>query len=139
EAIISFGAIPTSKEQILSESDVVSLHIPLSPETFHLIGEKEISMMKPTAFIINTSRGGIVDDQALLEALRKNMIRGAGLDCLEHEPMRKDEPLAQMYNVSITPHIGGTTEESYSRGSDQAVAEVLRYLEGKPLLNVFRL
>ncbi len=105
------NAMYVDKETLLKESDFISLHVPLNPETRHLIGPGELSLMKPTAFIINTSRGEIIDEEALAEALQKERIAGAGLDVFEHEP--KIHPaLTKMDNVVILPHIGSASIET---------------------------
>lgn len=109
-------------DAIFSGSDFVSLHCPLTPKTFHLAGEKRIGMMKPTAYLINTSRGAVVDEQALFDALSDNRIAGAALDVFENEPL-VGSPLAGLDNVVLTSHMGAYTYEAFIR-MDEAVAKV---------------
>ena len=104
-------------EELLKQSDVISLHVPLTGETCHLIGQKELDMMKPGSVLINTARGGLVDDEALYEALRQGKLSGAGLDCLENENV-KENKLCTLDNVIITPHIGGTAGKARLRSRD---------------------
>ena len=99
------GAAKVSLEELLKTSDYVSLHAPLTPETRHMIGARELAMMKPTAFLINTARGPEVDEAALIEALQKGTIGGAGLDVFETEPLPAESPLRTMENVIMTPHM----------------------------------
>jgi len=98
---------------VMSESDFVTINCPLTPETYHLIGAREIALMKPTAYFINTARGGIVDQKALTEALQNNQIQGAGLDVLEEEPVRDDDPLLKLSNVILCPHAICWTDECF--------------------------
>ncbi len=100
----SSGIELVSLEELLKRSDYVSLHTPLTPETRHLMGEKEFQLMKPSAFLINTSQGQVADQQALIKALRAGWIAGAGLDVFEKEPIDPDSPLLGMDNVVMTPH-----------------------------------
>ena len=121
------GAKMVSLDELLKESDFVSLHVPLTSETFHLIGERELNLMKPTAILINTSRGAVVDEQALIKALQNRRIAGAGLDVFENEPEVPDE-LKKLENVVITPHIGSATHnarESMALMAAQAIVDVL--------------
>lgn len=101
-----------SFDELLTESDIVSIHVPLTETTRHMIGEAQLSMMKPTAILINTSRGGIVDEQALAQALKQQQILGAGLDAFAQEPPGLDCPFFQMDNVVLTPHSGGNTVDN---------------------------
>ena len=98
-------------DELLRRSDVISLHVPLLDSTRHIIGAEQLAMMKPTAMIINTARGGLIDDAALVEALKKGALAGAGLDCVEEEEGEATKALIEMPNVIITPHIGGTTSD----------------------------
>jgi phosphoglycerate dehydrogenase-like enzyme len=117
-------------ETLLKESDVVTTHTPLNEETHHLIGEKELSLMKPTAILINTSRGPVVDEKALIKALKGEKISGAGLDVFETEPMEKDNPLRSLDNVVMTPHIG-STPGALRYMLEVAIDNVMRVVEGK--------
>jgi D-3-phosphoglycerate dehydrogenase len=120
-----------SLEEVLEQSDFISLHVPLTEETRNLINKDSMSKMKPTAFIINTSRGGIVNEDDLYIALENKTISGAVLDVLEQEPPNKDHPLLHLDNCLITPHIAGLTEESQVRTSKMVADEVIGELEGK--------
>ena len=104
-----------SREEVFKNADYVSLHIPATPETEKSVGAKEFDLMKPTAFLINTSRGMVVDEEALIEALKAGKIAGAGLDVLTKEPLDPENPLLSMDNVLTAPHIGGATKEASSR------------------------
>ncbi len=108
----------------LMTRDVVSVHVPLSDKTHHLIGEPELAAMQPSAILVNTSRGGLVDEAALARALRTGRIRGAGLDVLEQEPPLPDNPLFKLPNVVLSPHVAGVTNASL-RGMALAVADVV--------------
>lgn len=105
------GVEYVSKEELLKESDFVTLHVPLLPATYHLIGERELKLMKPSAYLINTSRGPVVDESALVAALKNRTIAGAGLDVYEKEPELM-EGLAQLDNVVLSPHIASATIET---------------------------
>src|SRR5208283_1267018 len=100
-----YGIEYRSKEEVIRESDFLSVHVPLLPETRNSIGAKELAMMKKTAFIINTARGGVVDEKALIDALSAGMIAGAALDVFEREPIGMDNPLLKMDNVVLAPHL----------------------------------
>jgi D-3-phosphoglycerate dehydrogenase len=120
-------------DDLLRASDYISLNCPLTPQTANLIGSRELKTMKKTAFLINTARGGIVDERALTEALETGEIAGAGIDSFGQEPPDGIHPLAKFDNVIITPHIGGVTHESFTRMGLQAVKNVLDVLEGRSL------
>jgi D-3-phosphoglycerate dehydrogenase len=117
--------------ELLSESDFVTIHCPLTAETKHMLGEKELALMKPSAYLINAARGGIVKEAALCRVLEEGKIAGAALDVVEDEPPVKDHPLFQLRNVILTPHVGALTFEASKRGEWGAVEEVIRVLEGK--------
>lgn len=120
---------------LLRRSDVVSLHVPLTPETRGLIGERELRLMKPTATLVNTSRGGIIDQAALLRALREGWIHSAGLDVQEREPNPDpSDPLLSLPNLVVLPHIGSATLAARSSMVDLAVDNVLAFVDGNPLL-----
>jgi len=131
ERVENSGAKSVTLDMLLKESDYVTLHAPLTKETYHLIGEKEFSMMKKTAYLINTARGGLVDEFALVQALREGRIAGAGLDVFEREPPERDNPLFALPNVVVTPHMAGWTEEAIYREQKVAAMEIKRVLEGK--------
>ena len=126
----SVGVNLVSKEELLRESDFVTIHVPLAPATRHLIGERELRLMKPSALLVNTSRGGVCDEVALIRALQEGWIRGAGLDVLETEPVRPDSPLLKMPNVVLTPHVASTSDVSNRERKAEAAGEVLRVLSG---------
>jgi glyoxylate reductase len=115
---------------LLSTSDIVSLHVPLTDDTHHLIGEKELESMKETAVLINTSRGPIIDENALIKALENNQIFGAGLDVYEQEP-KIPKRLKQLNNAVILPHIGSATKETRSKMADMAAENMIQGLNGK--------
>jgi glyoxylate reductase len=117
-------------EQLLREADFVSLHVPLLPSTRHLIGAKQLKMMKKTAYLVNTSRGPIVDEKALIAALQKKQIAGAGLDVYEHEPMIP-RSLLKLQNVITTPHTASATIETRQTMSRRAAENILAFLDGK--------
>lgn len=125
-----FGGKLVDMETLLKESDIVTTHTPLTEETRHLIGERELGLMKPTAIFINTSRGSVVDEKALIKVLKKEKISGAGLDVFENEPIEKDSPLRSLDNVVMTPHIGPTPRSSRHM-LEVAIDNVLRVVEGK--------
>jgi phosphoglycerate dehydrogenase-like enzyme len=133
ETEVALGMTYTPLEAILRRSDIVSLHVPLVPETRATIGAKAFAAMKPTAVLINTSRGGVVDEPALIEALQKGTIAGAGLDVFSQEPPERDNPLLRMDNVVVTPHNGGGTVDTVKRIVGHAFANILRFERGEPL------
>jgi (S)-sulfolactate dehydrogenase len=119
---------PRTLEQLLAESDVVSLHVPLTPETRGLLSASRLALMKPNAVLINTARGGLVDEMALAQMLRQGKLGGAALDVFEQEPLPKNSHLAQVPGLLLTPHIAGVTLESNERVSSfiaERVAEAL--------------
>jgi len=122
-------------ETLLGESDFVSLHIPMAPETHHLIGARELSLMKPTAFLINTARGKIVDEEALVQALKSHQIAGAGLDVFEHEPHLHAE-LAKLDNVVLLPHVGSATGETRLKMAMLAAENLIAALDGRRPPNI---
>jgi D-3-phosphoglycerate dehydrogenase len=138
EVVSEFGGIRVSLEELLAQSDFVSIHAPYTSETKKLIGERQISMMKPRAFIINTARGGIVDSRALVKALRAKRIAGAALDTFEEEPPRRRNALFRLENAIVTPHIAAFTQESLEKVSAtvaEGVASALRNERPKYVFN----
>ena len=119
-------------ETVLRNSDYVSLHCPLTPQTKHMINKETLALMKPTAFLINTSRGALVDEPALIEALENHQIAGAGLDVQETEPPKADNPLYTLDNVILTPHMGWKGLETRQRLVSILAGNVKGFLEGTP-------
>jgi glyoxylate reductase len=124
---------PTPLDELLATSDVVSLHVPLRPETHHLIDAAAFEAMKPTAILVNTARGGVVDQEALGEALRAGRIGAAALDVTDPEPLGADHPLLDAPNLLVVPHIGSATEATRARMADMAVDNLLAGLDGRPM------
>jgi glyoxylate reductase len=138
EAEKELGAIFTSLEDLLKASDFVTLHPLYTPETQHLISNKELSMMKPTAFLINTSRGPVVDQEALIDAVRAKQIAGVALDVYEGEPHPKlPEDFIKMKNVVLTPHLGSAVTEKREIMSNTVVDIFLDFLAGKKPKTLF--
>lgn len=123
---------------MLKQSDFVSLHCPLNASTHHLINAESLSLMKPSAFLINTARGALIDEAALIEALQAKVIAGAGLDVQEVEPLCDDSPLYTMDNVIITPHMGWRGLETRQRLVTMIKDNINAYCKGKPI-NVIKL
>ena len=122
-----------SKDIIFKQADLISLHVPLTLKTKGLVGVKELGMMKPDAFLINTSRGGVVDEKALYHALKENKIAGAAIDVFEKEPYQG--PLAELGNCLLTSHMGSMSLDCRTRMEIEATEEAIRFLLGKPLLS----
>ena len=123
-------------DDLYRQSDVVSLHVRLTAETTGMVGPQQLAAMKPTAILVNTARGAVVDEAALVEALRGETIRGAGLDVFKQEPMPENHPLASLPNVVLTPHSGGVTAEALETGLRLAVDNVFAAMRGKPMNRV---
>ena len=123
----------TTLEELLSQSDYVTLHCPLMPQTHHIINKDTLALMKPTAFIINTARGPLIDEAALIEVLKEGRIAGAGLDVQEVEPPADDNPLYQMENVILTPHMGWRGLETRQRLVSILADDIKNYLNGTPI------
>ena len=132
-----FGATLVGKDELLSRSDIVTIHLVLSQRTRGLVGARELATMKPTAYLVNTSRGPIVEEEALVGALHHGTIAGAGLDVFDEEPLSLDHPLRRLENTVITPHMGYVTIETYQVFFADAVEDIRTYLSGEPtrLLN----
>lgn len=129
------GVERTSLEQLLEESDVVTLHVPLTPETHHMIGRDQLARMKRGAYVVNTARGGLIDEAALAEALRSGRIAAAGLDVFETEPVPPGYPLAVLSNVVLTPHISAGTRDALVSKMTALFANVERFYRGDALRN----
>jgi phosphoglycerate dehydrogenase-like enzyme len=127
------GAALVTKDELLARSDVVSIHLVLGDRTRGLLGARELGLMKPTAHLVNTSRGPIVDEAALVDALRAGTIAGAGLDVYDDEPLPLDHPLRDLPNTVITPHLGYVTEEGYRVFYGHALEDVKAWLAGQPV------
>ena len=125
-------------DQLLVSSDVVSVHVPMTKDTRHLIDRRALARMKRSAFLINTSRGPVVDEAALVWALEERLIAGAGLDVFEHEP-RLHKGLVSLENVCLLPHLGSATRETRAAMADLAVRNILAVLDGQPALTPVRL
>jgi D-3-phosphoglycerate dehydrogenase len=127
------GVTLVTKEELLRQSDFVTLHVQLSPRTEKLIGAGCLAIMKPTAYLINTSRGQCVDEEALIAALRDKTIAGAGIDVFNEEPLPLDHPFRQLDNVVATPHLGYATMDNYKVFYPGMVANIRAWLDGKPI------
>ena len=126
-----------SIEELFSTSDIVTCHTPLTPQTHHIVNTERLVLMKPTAILINTSRGPVVDEAALIDALQQGAIAGAGLDVFEQEPVDPDNPLLKMDNVVVTPHIAGTTWNTWFRRASFGYENMQRVWNGEtPLATV---
>lgn len=122
-----------SKDDLFRQSDFITIHNVLSARSRGVVGAKEFGLMKPSAFLINTSRGPIVDEVALLAALRDKKIAGAGLDVFDNEPLPLDHPLRKMNNVVLTPHLGYVSEQNYRHYFAGVVEDIRGFLDGKPV------
>jgi phosphoglycerate dehydrogenase-like enzyme len=127
------GAELVTKDELLRTADVVTIHLVLSDRTRGLIGARELGLMKPTAFLVNTSRGPIVDEEALVAALESGTIAGAGLDVYDREPLPDYDPLRSAPNTVLTPHLGYVTAENYRTFYEQTVEDVEAFLAGSPV------
>ncbi len=133
ERAAEVGVRRVTKDELLTGADVVTIHLQLSDRTRGLIGAEELAQMKPTAILINTSRGPIVDEPALLDALRNDRLAGAGLDVFDTEPLPADHPLRSEPRAVLTPHLGYVTEATYEVFYRGAVEDVAAFLAGKPI------
>jgi phosphoglycerate dehydrogenase-like enzyme len=127
------GATLVTKDELFARSDILSIHVQLSARTRGLVGARELHLMKPTAYLINTARGPIVDEAALEEALQTRTIAGAGLDVFDQEPLPPGHPLTVLGNTLLVPHIGYVTREQYQVRYRDTVEDVAAYLRGEPL------
>jgi D-3-phosphoglycerate dehydrogenase len=132
----SFGSssikISESMDEVIRTADFLSLHVPVTDQTKGLIGKRELELMKPTSFIINTSRGEVIQEAALVDALKRGVIAGAGLDVFEKEPPDAGNPVFQIPKVILTPHSAALTKDSVAKLAEGAAENALRVLEGKP-------
>ena len=126
------GVLPMSKEELFRQSDIISLHVVLGERYKNLITENELKMMKKTCFLINTSRGPIINEKDLIQALEDDVIAGAGLDVYDKEPLPQDHKLRFLPNALLTPHLGYVTEENYSIFFEQMIENLNSCIEGKP-------
>ena len=118
-------------EELLGSADVVSIHLALSDQSKHLLDERRLRLMKKSAYLINTARGAIVDEIALVRLLRENAIAGAALDVFVEEPLPKDHPLLDLDNVVLSPHLGWPTDSGFASFAENAVTNILDYMDGK--------
>jgi D-3-phosphoglycerate dehydrogenase len=131
EAVADAAVELVDMDTVLAESDFLNISCPLSEKTRHLVGEKELRKMKKTAFLINTARGAIVDERALIKALKERWIQGAGLDVFEEEPVPPDNPLLKMDNVIATPHSLGWTDQNFAGEWDSIIKQILQIINGE--------
>ena len=121
----------TPLDDLLRQADVVSVHLALSDQSKNLLNESRLRLMKPSAYLINTARGAIVDEAALVRILQEQAIAGAGLDVFVEEPLRPNHPLLQLDNVVLTPHLGWPTDSGFEGFAENAVTNILDYMDGK--------
>jgi phosphoglycerate dehydrogenase-like enzyme len=133
ERAVQYGATLVTKDELFTRSDIVTIHVQLSARTRGLVGARELRLMKPTAYLINTARGPIVDEAALIQALQAGTIAGAGLDVFDQEPLPSGHPLTLLDNAILVPHIGYVTREQYQVRYRETVENVAAYLRGEPL------
>jgi len=127
------GAVKVDKDKLFAESDVVTIHLVLSNRTRGLVGRRELGLMKPSAYLVNTSRGPIVEEAALIEVLQKRAIAGAGIDVYGLEPLPRDHPLRKLDNAILTGHTAYVIRETYELAYGEAVENIRAWLEGKPI------
>ena len=133
----SMGIEYVELDELLRRSDFVSIHVPLTPQTRGLIGERELKLMKPTAILVNTSRGPVVDEAALARALKERWIAAAGLDVFEKEPLPMDSPLLELDNVVLTPHIASASYDTRAKMAELAATGIVKVLKGEEPENLF--
>lgn len=133
EACAAVGVTYATKDELFAKADIVTVHVILSKRTRGLIGRDDLARMKPTSYIINTARGPIIDEDALLDALQRRAIAGAGLDTFSQEPLPVDHPLRKLDNVVLTPHLGYVTEENYRAYYGDMVEDIRAWLTGAPV------
>jgi D-3-phosphoglycerate dehydrogenase len=122
-----------SKEELFSTADIVTVHVVLGPRSRGLVGAEDLARMKPTAYIVNTARGPIIDEDALLKTLQQRKIAGAGIDVYSVEPLPVDSPFRKLDNVVLTPHLGYATEDSFRNHYSQMVEGIDAWFKGEPL------
>ena len=127
------GVDYASKEDLLRNADIVTIHVQLGDRSRGLLGEKDLALMKPSAYLVNTSRGPIVDEKALIAALTAGRLAGAGLDVFDVEPLPVDHPFRKLDNVVLTPHLGYVSAESYKVYYSDTVANIRNFIDGKPV------
>jgi D-3-phosphoglycerate dehydrogenase len=135
---IPFAKKVNDIEELFKTCDVITLHVPLIPATKNLVGKKLLDLMKPNAILINAARGGIVNEEDLLESLKAGKIRGAGLDVFSQEPLADNSPLRKLPNLVLTPHLGATTLEAQERVGEMAVDQLKEFFLNNKLLNEVR-
>jgi len=133
---LRFAGTPDDLDKLVADSDILSLHLPLLPETRHIIDARRLALMKPSAFLINVARGALVDEAALIDVLKDHKIAGAALDVFTEEPLPKDSPFWTLENVLITPHTAAVTDRLWERHNQLIGENLRRFLDGKPLLNL---
>lgn len=133
ERAAEHGVWRVDKDELFRQSDFITVHMPLSDRSLGLIAEAELSQMKATAYLVNTSRGPIVDEAALIEALENKRIAGAGIDVYETEPLPSDHPLRKLDNIILTPHMGYVVEENYRLSFGQIVENIEAWIKGAPM------
>jgi phosphoglycerate dehydrogenase-like enzyme len=136
EACEKAGATYATKEELFATADIITIHLVLSARSRGLVSRQDIARMKSTSYLINTARGPIVDEAALLEALQARNIAGAGLDTYSHEPLPTDHPLRKLDNVVLTPHLGYVTAENYRRYYAEMVEDIAGWLKGEPVRRI---
>ncbi|MFP3903800.1 MAG: 2-hydroxyacid dehydrogenase [Armatimonadota bacterium] len=135
EAEKEYGAEFREMDEVLKEADFVTLHTVLNDETYHMIGERELDLIGPDGYLINNSRGGVIDQDALVKALQENRIAGAALDVTEPEPLPDDSPLHELDNVILAPHIGSASRQTRNKMARMAAANLLAGVKGEELPN----
>lgn len=139
QAMLDQGVEPATLEQMLSGSDIVSIHLPVTPSTEAIVDKSWFDLMKPTAYFINTARAAVVDQRSLVEALEQGKIKGAAIDVFWQEPVPANHPLLRMRNVLLTPHMAGLTTDVDGWSGTIMAEDILAYLEGKPRTHLWKL